>query len=65
MGMAGGDAQGALGTVGAMGRAGIVAVPLVPHRTPSLCPQTPLAAGRGPSGHTPKSGNSDPARFQN
>ena len=42
--MAGEDAQGALGTAGAMDRAGIAAVPLAPHGTPSLCP--PNAAAR-------------------
>ena len=52
-------------TVEAMGGAGFVAVPLAPHGIPSLCPETPLSTGRGPRSHIPKSGNSDPARFQN
>ena len=34
--MAGADAQGALGTEGAMGRAELVTVSLAPHATPSL-----------------------------
>ena len=63
--MAGGDAQGALGTAGATGRAGFAVVARAPHRAPTLCPQTPPPAGRGPSGHTPRARNSDPARFQN
>ena len=40
-------------------------LPLHRMEPPSLCPETPLPAGRGPRGHTPKSGNSDPACFQN
>ena len=55
----------ALGTAGATGRAGFAAVARAPHRAPTLCPQTPPPAGRGPSGHTPRAGNSAPARFQN
>ena len=49
--MAGGDAQGALGTAGAMGRAGFVAVPRVPHRDPHAVP--PNAASRRPRAERP------------
>ena len=45
-GMAGGDAQGALGTAGTTGRAGFAAVPRVPHGTPHAVP--PNAASRRP-----------------
>ena len=49
--MAGGDAQGALGTVGAMGRAGFVAVPRALHRDPHAVP--PNAASRRPRAERP------------
>ena len=53
--MAGGDAQGALGTAGATGRAGLAAVLLAPHGTPTLCPKRrlPPAAGRGATRRRP------------
>ena len=49
--MAGGDTQGALGTAGAMGRAGFVAVPRAPHRDPHAVP--PNAASRRPRAERP------------
>ena len=39
MGMAGGDAQGALETAEAVGRANFAAVPLAPHEIPLVMPR--------------------------
>ena len=49
--MVGGDAQGALGTAGAPGRAGFAAVARAPHRAPTLC--SPNAASRRPRAERP------------
>ena len=49
--MTGADAQGALGTAGAMGRAGFAAVPCAPHWDPLTMP--PNAASRRPRTERP------------
>ena len=57
--------KGPWGPRGPQAEPGLRRFPVCRTGTPTLCPQTPPPAGRGPSGHTPRARNSDPARFQN
>ena len=64
-GWPGGMPKGPWGPRGPWAEPGLWRFPVRRTGTPTLCPQTPPPAGRGPSGHTPRAGNSAPARFQN